>query len=184
MSKHRLRDNRGSAMVELALTLPLLVFMLLGAAELGRIAYYANEVEGAARAGAAYASQNVIYALGSPTGSPTANIEAAAQADVPNIGNLTFPTVPTVACVCETVPTNGGTPTFNPSSGTTSCALTNSIISSCTALNTTETQSVIDYTIVTTQAQVNSMFNFKLGRFSLPTSYTLNGYAALRVLQN
>ncbi len=56
----------GTALVELALTLPLLVVLLAGAAQYGRLAYLAIEVANAARAGAAYGAQN--HATASDTG--------------------------------------------------------------------------------------------------------------------
>jgi Flp pilus assembly protein TadG len=48
----------GSAMVETALTFPVLVIMLLGAVQLGEMAYAAIETSNAARAGAQYAAMN------------------------------------------------------------------------------------------------------------------------------
>ena len=46
----------GSAMVETALTFPLFVALLLGAVELGDLAYRANEITNAARSAAQYAA--------------------------------------------------------------------------------------------------------------------------------
>lgn len=52
------RDQRGAAAAELALFLPLLVLVLLGAIDFGRFAYAAITVSNAARAGAAYCAYN------------------------------------------------------------------------------------------------------------------------------
>jgi Flp pilus assembly protein TadG len=52
------RPERGQALLEFALVLPMLAFLFLGIVEVGRIAYYAIEVRSAARAGVAYGAQN------------------------------------------------------------------------------------------------------------------------------
>jgi Flp pilus assembly protein TadG len=52
------RCESGSAMVETALTFPLFLAMLLGAVELGDIAYKSNELTNAARTAAQYATTN------------------------------------------------------------------------------------------------------------------------------
>ena len=52
---HRL-DEEGSALVELALSLPMLCLILLGAAEFARVAYASIEVTNAAHAAAIYAA--------------------------------------------------------------------------------------------------------------------------------
>jgi Flp pilus assembly protein TadG len=51
------RDS-GQSLVELALALPLLLLLLLGLADFGRAFYYTTIISNAARAGAAYLSQN------------------------------------------------------------------------------------------------------------------------------
>ena len=174
MLKQLLRNNSGSALVELALTVPLLSLMLFASAELGRIAYAAIEVQSAARAGAAYGAQNSGIAFGS--GSATA-MEQAAQNDAPNIADMTFPTAPTQACVCETNYASGATPTFNSS---TPGLCTASAITNCAAATSTSTSSVVEYVVVNTQATVKPMFHLP----GIPTSFTLNGYSQMRVIQN
>jgi Flp pilus assembly protein TadG len=52
------RSESGSAMVETALTLPLFIALLLGAVELGDLAYKSSELTNAARDAAQYASTN------------------------------------------------------------------------------------------------------------------------------
>lgn len=176
MLKNFLHNNRGSALVELALTTPLLMFTLIGTAELGRIAYAAIEVEGAARAGASYGALSTTNAFG-----PASAIEQAAKNDAPNITDLTA--TATTACVCETLTSSTDTPSYNPStpiscysSGTT----LNSTFADCTTVNGTETQSVIEYVDVTTHATVATMLHYP----GIPTSFTLNGFAQMRAVQN
>lgn len=53
------RSQPGQALVEAAVTAPIMFLLLMGAAELARLAYAAIEVSNAARAGAQYASQEV-----------------------------------------------------------------------------------------------------------------------------
>lgn len=64
-------------MLELAIALPLLAFLLLGAIEFGRLYYLAIEVSDAATAGAKYGITNAADKAG---------IVVAAQHDAPDIG--------------------------------------------------------------------------------------------------
>jgi Flp pilus assembly protein TadG len=172
MTKYRLRDSDGGALVEMALVSPLFLLMMMGAFELGRVAHYAVEVENAARAGTSYGAQNIGNAYSS-------NVVLAAQNDAPDL--LDMAVTPGNACVCETVTTSGTTTTtsVNPSSGTISCG--NSIITNCTTQTSTSTQNVVSYVTVTTSAKVPALFIKVPG---LSTSYTVSGYSALRVLTN
>lgn len=52
------RQRRGTAAVEFAVVLPILVTLLLGATDFGRFSYSAIAVANAARSGAAYGSMN------------------------------------------------------------------------------------------------------------------------------
>jgi Flp pilus assembly protein TadG len=176
MLKKRLRDATGGALVEVALTAPIFILLVGGAAELARVAYYAVEVQNAAHAGALYGSLNVANAFGSAS-----NIETAAQDDATNI-TITFPSAPTQECVCETL---GSPPTYSSANGSSSDApgsCTDKSITGCTANN----QDVVEYVVVQTQGTVPAMFpmKFKAWGIGLPTSYTLNGLSMMRVLQN
>lgn len=177
MVKQRMKNERGSALVELALTLPLLVAIIVGAVELGRVAYFAIELTNAARAGAAYGAQNLGVAFQSP---PT-QIEAAAQNDAPDI-TLTWNTAPTQACTCETIYYNGSASTYNPatpgSCGTASNP--NPPIFSCGVTTSTYTQQVVSYIQVAPQATINTIFKYP----GIPTSFTLSGFSQMRVLPN
>ncbi len=62
MFVRELRGDIGQAFVELALILPIFVLLLVGAAELGHLAYASIEVSNAARAGVQYGAQSHITA--------------------------------------------------------------------------------------------------------------------------
>src|SRR5438876_4434317 len=76
------RDGEdGQAMIELALSLPLLCLLLLGAAELGRVVYASIEVSNAARAAAQYGGSR--HAATTDSG----GITNAAKADTDLLGS-------------------------------------------------------------------------------------------------
>lgn len=166
--KLEFRDSRGAALVELAVTAPFFLLILMGAFELGRLAYYAIEVENAARTGATYGAVNV-------GNSTSPNIIQAAKDDAPN---LTLAVTKGTGCVCETLTTSTGAETFNPSSGTAAC--TPAFFASCSSENSTSIDNPLGYVTVSTQATVNVLFHIP----ALPNSYTLHGYSQLRILQN
>lgn len=90
-------SEEGSALVELALSLPMLCIMLLGAAEFARLAYASIEVANAAHAAA-------VYAASSPDAvSDSAGIKNAAGTDAPNLAGSSALTVnnPTTSCQCS-----------------------------------------------------------------------------------
>ena len=82
--------DHGTSLVEVALVMPFLLLLLLGAIDFGRAYYLAMEVAGAAHAGAEYGSQN-------PT--DTTGIKAAAKADAPDLPGLV--STPTYGCECS-----------------------------------------------------------------------------------
>jgi|SRR6185312_4293274 len=79
----RLRSDRGNALIELAIGMTVLTTLILGAAEFGRIAYAAIEVNDAAHAGAAYGSANRTFAA------DNANVTNAAKKDAPDVSGMT-----------------------------------------------------------------------------------------------
>ena len=83
----------GSAMVETALTFPLFVALLLGAVELGDLAYKANEITNAARSAAQYAAS---------TGGGYTDCDGT----VPNVASPTYATAHT--CGSTSSPTTQG----------------------------------------------------------------------------
>jgi len=108
----------GQALVETALIFPILMTLLLGTAELARVAYAAIEVANAARAGAQYGAQSGF------TASDTTGIATAAANDAANLTGLS--TTSSYACVCS----DGSASTCQP----TDC--TNSRIEQTLTVNT------------------------------------------------
>jgi len=88
---------RGQSYVELAFALPVLVSVLLVAADFGRLFYTYIEVVNAARAAAQYGSNSVVTAADSN------GMVAAAKQDGANISNLT---VTASQCTCGTATTS------------------------------------------------------------------------------
>ncbi len=76
------RSDTGASLVEMAILLPLLVLMVLGVADFGRMLYHAITLSHAARAGAAYGAQNSGFA------GDTAGIQQAAEAEAQNIAPI------------------------------------------------------------------------------------------------
>jgi Flp pilus assembly protein TadG len=72
--------RKGVAVVELAVLLPLLVFLFVVAADFARVYYYSLTLTNCARSGALYASDPAIAGE-----SPFASVEEAALADATNI---------------------------------------------------------------------------------------------------
>ncbi len=60
------RSEQGQAMVEVALGMPLLFLLMLGAVEFGRLAFAAIEISSSAKAAAQYGAQNHATALDRP----------------------------------------------------------------------------------------------------------------------
>lgn len=101
MRCHRLSyGKRGQAIVETALLLPILMFLTMGSADLGRVFYYSiavtNAAREAARAGTYY----------DPTSSPAGNAQddynailLVARHEVPTDVTLTLPTVAPSHCL-------------------------------------------------------------------------------------
>lgn len=85
-----LRAERGASLVELAVVLPLLLLLLMGAVDFGRAFYLSMEVSGAAESGAEYGSLNPTDFTG---------MVGAAQAGAPNVANLAVAT-PGYGCEC------------------------------------------------------------------------------------
>ncbi len=87
----RIRSQRGSSLVELAIVIPFLVLLALGAIDFGRAFYLSIEVANAARAGAQYGVKN-------PSDVP--GMKLAAQNDAHDVLNLD-PPVATWGCECS-----------------------------------------------------------------------------------
>lgn len=76
-------SSAGQSAVELAIILPVLLLLLLAAADFGRALYVSVAVQNAARAGAQYGSQSVI------TAADSSGMVAAATMDAAEITSLT-----------------------------------------------------------------------------------------------
>jgi Flp pilus assembly protein TadG len=101
----RARKQKGQAMVELAIALPILLLLTLGVIEVGRAAYFSIEVSEAARTGAQYGTQSLADAANTP------NITQAALNSVPDIssGSMTVTSV-NQSCVCPGTAAVTGSP--------------------------------------------------------------------------
>jgi hypothetical protein len=71
--------QRGQSLVEVALSLPLLLVLLVGIIEVGRFSYYSIVVSNAARAGAQYGAQTLA------TAADQTGIQNAARGDGGNV---------------------------------------------------------------------------------------------------
>jgi len=92
-SKVNWRTNEaGQSLVEVAISLPLLLLLLLGAMEFGQLYYVAIEVTNAAHAGAQYGAQNKI------TASDNAGMQSLALADGVNVSGLSATTSHYCSC--------------------------------------------------------------------------------------
>src|SRR3954464_2358858 len=91
--KRAQRLESGQALVETAFAVLLLTPVLIGGAEIARVAYAAIEVANAARAGVQYGTQNGFAA------SDTTGIQTAAANDASNLTG--FSATSSCTCVCS-----------------------------------------------------------------------------------
>jgi Flp pilus assembly protein TadG len=154
-------NDNGQAFVELALVLPMLILLLVGGVELGRLAYADIEVSNAARAAVAYAMQSHTTASASPEA--YAAITAAAKQDAPNIpGLLVDP--PTLACYCETK--------LGVTTSLAGCGPTQANTTICASPSL-----IVIYVRVDTHAPIDTVFHLP----AIPNTVTLRGTAIMRV---
>jgi Flp pilus assembly protein TadG len=158
MLRRHLPRDKGQAFVELALVLPVFTLMLVGIAEVGRLAYASIEVNNAARAGAAYAAQD------NTTAADTTNIQLAATQDAPDLTSLSA--TPSYSCTCES---NTGTMT-----APGACTGISTASGSCPSPSR-----IVVYVQVNTTAPVATLFHFP----GIASSVTLRGQAIMRVQQ-
>ena len=148
-----LRQETGNSLVEVSLLISFFgVPLLLGVAEIGRVAYAGIEVSNAARAGAAFASQN--------TSDSTDNVDTK-QAALNEASDLNGMTVsnPTITCFCANAPTTAVTC----SSAATTCANNSS--------------HAISFVTVNTSLSLSPIFHIP----SLPSSFSLVGQQTMRI---
>lgn len=150
--------EEGQALVETALSMSLLVLLMLGAVELGRLAFAAIEVNNAAKAAAQYGSQSHTTALDQP-----GMLQAAQNEYVtPSALNLLSPSG-----------TNGYSCT---------CADTG-LAANCTDNSITSPTCNGSYVEVTLLVQTQTSFDPLIHVPGLPTKYNLVGTAKQKVLQ-
>jgi Flp pilus assembly protein TadG len=161
----QVRDENGQAFVELALVLPMLILLVVGGAEIGRLAYADIEISNAARAGVAYAMQS--HAAVAASQYP--NIENAAKQDAPNIPGLVVDP-PILTCYCETsVGATSAIPTCDPTAA-----------NGANLTNCPSPSSIVIYVRVNTHAAIDTLFHLP----AIPNSVTLRGTAIMRVEQD
>jgi Flp pilus assembly protein TadG len=151
-------DDRGQAFIELALVFPIFILLLVGAVEVGRLAYASIEVSNAARAGVSYAAQT------SATAADTTNIQLAATQDAPNLTSISA--LASHSCSCES--SAGVITAFS------SCSIAITNLTSCPSPSR-----IIQYVQVQTTAPVATLFHFP----GIPSTVTLRGFAVMRVEQ-
>ncbi len=156
-----LRDQKGSAVVELAVVISLLgVPLLLGTGQMGLIVYDSIEVSNAAYVGAEYGMQSLTFAAN------TSQITAAARAEASDFTGTTLTVTPTTYYACATA--IGGT------QYTGTNAQTNAV-AACTGSG----NRAVEFVKVATSAVVTT----KVHCPGLPASFTLAGASVMEVEQ-
>lgn len=158
----RTQSECGSALVETAITLPMLFVLMLGAVELARVAGAAIEISNAAKAAVAYGAQSFS------TDTDTAGMQKAATDEVDDITGLTFTSTNVQASlsgVCSsgqacTGPDNGSGPT-------------------CTSTDCGTGDHAETILTVSTSATIDPLIHLP----GLPAIYTVYGGAVQTVLQ-
>jgi len=147
------RSELGGALVETAMTAPLLVFMLLGLVEFGRVAYIAIETSNAARAAVSYGSQNQI------TASDTNGMQAVARLEASGLvaQNVNLNVNAAADCSCS-----------SPGTGTTPFACSGASPGACTS------PSFVEQTLNVT---VTATFDPVIHAGNWPGSFTITGRA-------
>ncbi|MDR3745763.1 MAG: TadE/TadG family type IV pilus assembly protein [Acidobacteriaceae bacterium] len=163
MKNFRALEESGQALIELAISLPLLLSMLLGMSELGNLFYCAIEVTNSARAAAQYATMNGgAFSITNSSGLDTTGMLQAAQSDSNNLGTaVSFSSTPTYSCTCA-----DGTANY-------SCNVVGSYPSGCSS----------SHLIVTVTVHTQGTFTPRIKIPGLPASYILQGSSIEEVLQ-
>ena len=93
------RNERGGALVEFALTMPVLILLLAGSVELARITYTAIQITNASRAAAQYGAQNSSSASDYDNSSAqNAGIQRAAANEASGLSGVTTTVVVSGMC--------------------------------------------------------------------------------------
>jgi Flp pilus assembly protein TadG len=151
-----LRDcEAGQSLVELSLAMPLLIALLLGAAELGTVTFEAIELTNSARAAVQYGAQTPI------TAADSSGILAAAKQDAYDLT------------------TSSGTSNFA-ANVSSSCMCSNGSVAASCAISSCPTSQLEQVLTVQTSATFTPLIHLP----NLPTSFTLHASAVQRVLNN
>jgi len=153
MTKRSFADeSSGIAILELALVCPLLIVLLLGAAEYGRLCYVGMAVTNAAHAGVAYGTENRVNAQ------QTTYIKSVSLNEESNIINMNVPSpLDTSSITVQQLCAD----TYSQTPG--ACSTTN--------------PNPVEYVKVNTQVTVASLFH----PYGYNGNYTLHGSATMRV---
>jgi len=90
--RHLKNEARGAAVIELAVAIPLLLLLTVGAADFGRAFYQSVTISHAAETGAVYGAQNNI------TSGHNSEMTQMARDDAADVGTVTV--TPTRVCKC------------------------------------------------------------------------------------
>jgi len=150
------RDQRGAALVELAVVAPILAVLVVGVIDFGRVFNSAMVVTAAARAGALYGAYSVPHAF------DTANITTAVNT-VLSSNNMTSGPAPTIAVLCD-------------------CATSAGVFTATTPANTcTATCGVGSHMVTRVSVSVTRTFTMGASYAVFPTSMTLTRTSIQRV---
>ena len=156
--------DAGQSLVEVALTVPLLLLLLMGGAEFASLGYAAIEVSNAAKAAVQYGAEESAYTVDTTGMQNAVNNEVTL---VPGLASVTLSNATTtLACSNGTVPADGnaGGPYLN-----TDCASSHAM----------ETLAVTTTATFTSWAVVNPL----LKACNISTSFNLTGHATQVVMQ-
>ena len=151
--RFRKAGQSGQAIIELAVCVPVLLLLLLGAAEFARLAYFAIEMSNAAKAAAQYGAQNSL------TAGDTTGMKAVAKMEAPDANSIctNFSTTIQETCTC----------------GSSSSATSTSCGTSCA------TGYAINYLTISTSAKCSPLI-FPAGHGA---TLTLTGHAVQEILR-
>ena len=155
------RDRSGAAAVELGLVAPILVGILVPMADLGMGAYAQMRVQDAAAAGAQYALEH---------GFSTGSIQTAVQEATSLGSNVTLTATPAEVCYCA------NSSTLAPPPGDSTAPAPPCAASACSDGSTPGT-----FVTVKTTYTYRPFVAFSIPGLNIPSSYTLNGSAVVRI---
>jgi len=158
--KRRRDSDAGSALMEFALSLPVLLLILTGAVEFGRFAYLAIEMTNAAKAAAQYGAQNPT------TAADQTGMNAVAQQDAPD-----------ALAACTKFQTSFTPQTGDPPSFACVSSIDNSSTMATSGSSCGTNQYMVQNLEITTTAQCSPFIYPNVG------TLTLTGHAVQEVLQ-